>query len=298
MSGPRFYPALDVTWSAPPASDVVDRLLADLDESSPTAVEDRPDGIRLFFLTTADCDRAISLAALAAPDARLAALAISDEAWAERSQAALRPVTVGRITIAPPWTLESEEATKDASPIVIAIQPSMGFGTGHHQSTRLCLRCLQDHDLSGQAVLDVGTGSGVLALAAWRLGARHVTALDSDPDAVTAARENLERNGAAGHISLDVADINRTAGAFAGRFDLVLANLTGGALTRLAPQLTTCAVEAGAIITSGFQRDEVAEVVKAFRAAGTVVDTTLHEDSWAAVRFTRVSASPSETTAH
>ena len=115
-------------------------------------------------MTTADCDRAISVAAFAAPDARLAALTISDEAWAERSQSALRPVTVGRITIAPPWTLESDTSTKDASPIVIAIQPSMGFGTGHHQSTRLCLRFLQEHDLTGQSVLDVGTGSGVLAI--------------------------------------------------------------------------------------------------------------------------------------
>ena len=121
-------------------------------------------------------------------------------------------------------------------------------------------------------------------------------ALDYDPDAITAARENLERNKAADHITLEKADIARTAAGLAGCFNLVLANLTAAALTRLAPPLTRCMTDAGAIITSGFQMDETAEVVKAFRAAGTLADMTIDEDSWVAVRFTRVSASPTGTT--
>jgi ribosomal protein L11 methyltransferase len=288
VSRARFYPALDITWPSAPASDLVERVIAAVDEALPTAVEERLNGVRIFFATSNERDRAQSLAALTATGAAIACVSISDEAWAERSQSDLQPVTVGRLTIAPPWAVGVTSIGSDPSGILLTIQPSMGFGTGHHASTRLCLRLLQDEDLARRSVLDAGTGSGVLALAAWRLGARHVTAIDHDPDAVTAARENLERNGADDRLSLDVADLSRVAAGFAGRFDLVLANLTGAMLARFALDLCNCVHAGGAVIASGFQTGEVADVVAAFEALGFVVATTIEEDTWVALRAVRV----------
>ena len=118
--------------------------------------------------------------------------------------------------------------------ITIVIEPSRGFGTGHHQSTRLCLVLLQNRNLSGPRVMDVGTGSGVLAIAAAKLGAAFVAAIDNDPDAVENARENIAVNGVEKIVEAHVDDLTTTTVAAA---DLVTANLTG---TLLAQHATTC----------------------------------------------------------
>ncbi|MEO7190698.1 MAG: 50S ribosomal protein L11 methyltransferase [Vicinamibacterales bacterium] len=311
MTSPRYYPALDVHWSGPGQPETVDLLLATIDESSPTALEEREDGLRLFFSSDADRERARALVDAGVPGATTAAVAVSDESWAERSQAALQPITVGRITVAPPWTITAaqQRAIESAAesvihragsllPIVIAIQPSMGFGTGHHQSTRLCLQLLQQQNLQGRSVIDVGTGSGVLAMAAWRLGAHTVLALDYDPDAVTSARENIARNHATGDVMLEVADIARSAAGLAGRFDLLLANLTGGVLIRLASLLIATLADGGVLIASGFQADEAPSVFASLQSAGSVIESEATEDSWVAVALRRViSSSPSTSTA-
>src|SRR5687768_17581060 len=104
MTAPRLYPALEVSWPAHPGAEAISLLLAALDDLSPTAVEETDDGCRVFFSTSGHRDRALDLARTAAPFAALAALEVSDESWAERSQAGLEPVTVDRLTIAPPWS--------------------------------------------------------------------------------------------------------------------------------------------------------------------------------------------------
>ena len=130
----------------------------------------------------------------------------------------------------------------------------MGFGTGHHESTRLCLNALQNIDLHGQHVLDIGTGSGVLAIAAVLLGAKHVAAIDVDPDALQSARENAARNRVESSISFEQADFRDARPSAA---DIVLANLTGAILNNTLDRLVELAVPAGILILSGFTHEEL-----------------------------------------
>ena len=317
MTAPaRFYPALDVSWPDGPDGRSVDLLLAALDDHQPSAVEPTPLGCRIFFNSSRDRDRARDVALGAAPDASVVTLEVSDEAWAERSQAGLEPVTVGALTIAPPWSA----MPADANPRTwITIQPSMGFGTGHHQTTRLCLRLLQDARLDGVRVLDVGTGSGVLAIAAARLGAADVVAVDYDAHAIESARDNVARNGVdervrlrstglgavpeiewdepslpAGGLdpstraSLDTRATSGSTAADASGYDVVMANLTGATLLRLAAELAQSLALHGTLIVSGFQEFEREAVTSAFAAFGLAVAGDAVEDTWVGLALTRI----------
>jgi len=267
---PRLYPALDVVWPLRPDDERIDVFLAEVDDEGPLAVEEIESGLRVFFPTTAARGRAaVKLIALE-PDLTCEPQEISDEDWAERSQASIGPVTVERLIIAPPWF------------VPIFIQPSMGFGTGHHASTRLCLRLLQQSPIAGRLVLDVGTGSGVLAIAASKLGAASVLAIDNDEDALTSARENVEMNHVAVTLALSPLETMGTERAF----DIVLANLTGALLMRQASALRSLLSERGVLIVSGVTAAEGPDVKTAFATAGLAVAQEISEDGWVGLTFT------------
>jgi ribosomal protein L11 methyltransferase len=256
----KSYPALEIRGAD------TDRLFAAIDDLSATAIEEREDSVRVFFSTAFARDRAQTILIC---DFDAAPLEVSDEDWARRSQADLQPVTVGRLTISPrlsaspqPLAPSSDVEPLAPSPDVIVITPSMGFGTGHHATTRLCLAALQTLELSHQSVLDVGTGSGVLAIAADRLGAARALGIDHDPDAVQAARENLALNPAARDVSFAVADLRTTSLPRAG---VVTANLTGALLIETATELVGAVDPGGTLIVSGLLAGERDEVVKALR---------------------------------
>ena len=273
----RLYHALAVRWPAPPTDDRVERLLAEMDDCRVTAVDEdlQTGATRFFFASAASRDRAAEVVRSVDPDARIAAIEISDENWAERSQASITAVRVGRITVAPPWDLPADDST------VVVIQPSMGFGTAHHESTRLCLRLLQEIDVIGRSVLDAGTGSGVLAIAARTLGASPVVAADYDPDAIQNARENVELNHVA-DLTLLVLDLGEPAELAASTFDLVFANLTGGMLQRFAGELASRLTTGGSLIVSGVLAEEEADVTRAMAEAGLSVASRLQEREWVA----------------
>ena len=133
---------------------------------------------------------------------------LPDEDWAARSQRSLTAVRAGRFIIAPPWDLPAD----DVDATVIVIEPSMGFGTGHHATTRMCLRLLSDIDVSDLTVLDLGTGSGVLSMAAALSGARSVIGIDVDQDAIDSAETSARLNTLPDTITFKVGDFqNRSA---------------------------------------------------------------------------------------
>jgi ribosomal protein L11 methyltransferase len=268
--------------AAPAARDLLAGLLSDHDLIA--IQEDDISAPRVWtahFASGAARDRALA-ALQALGDMRLdvAAAEIEDEDWARRTQSDLPAVRVGRIVVAPPWDLPPDLPRTGAAgaELVVEIEPSRGFGTGHHQSTRLCLVLLQNQALANRSVVDVGTGSGVLAIAAARLGAGYVTAIDADPDAVENARENIARNGVAVAVEAHVRDVAASAPPPA---DLVTANLTGTLLVRYAGPLTRLVRPGGSLICAGFTVDEKDAVLEAFSGAFDLTETAEEEGWWA-----------------
>jgi ribosomal protein L11 methyltransferase len=262
----KHWPALDLSSDQ---SDQSDLLLAAVDDFSPTAVEERDQGLRVFFATSAARDAAV---AALVPQFRVSAIDVDDEDWARRSQQNLKPIRVGRITVFP----SPEPRVSSPESIAIVIPPSMGFGTGHHATTRLCLAALQTIDLRDAFVLDVGTGSGLLAIAAVKLGARRALGIDDDPDAIAAATENLAFNGVT-TVEFAVSDLMRDDLPPA---EVVVANLTGALVVRAAGRLLRAVRPGGVLIISGVLAGEGGEVRQAFANQSFVAD--VQEEEWLA----------------
>jgi ribosomal protein L11 methyltransferase len=274
------YPALEIQFPAPADPSLHDRLYALLDDFEPVAIhEDEPgDCWRVFFRSPERRDAASASIAKTLPLGliRASSIDVPDEDWARRSQENLKAIEAGGLIIAPPWDVPTQD--RETDPLVIIIDPSTGFGTGHHATTRLCLLVMQQLELRGARVLDIGTGSGVLALAAWKLGAADVVAIDSDPDALDNARDNIARNGAAPAIDIIRDDL---ATLRIERADLVLANLTGAVLVRYAAELSSLARDGGYFVLSGFAPQDAAVIRRAFGGL-TVIDEKVDAE-WAAI---------------
>jgi ribosomal protein L11 methyltransferase len=250
----RLWPALEI--QLPPESDstLLDLFLARLDDFQPTAIQEHEIGPwRVFFSGNGPRDEACRALTSEFSDRHivLRVLDVDDEDWAARSQARLHAITVGVIVVAPPWDIP--ESMSPGSKLIV-IEPSMGFGTGHHASTRLCLAALQKLDLARRRVLDLGTGSGVLAIAAILLGAQRVVAVDVDADALDSAQQNAVRNNTETAIRFECADY-RTANL--SRADLVMANLTGAILSNTLTRVLDLVEPGGLLILSGFTSEEL-----------------------------------------
>jgi ribosomal protein L11 methyltransferase len=180
---------------------------------------------------------------------------VADVDWVAHGRRHARTVRIGPLVVAPPWL-----AAGEADPIVI--DPGQAFGTGDHETTAGCLAALCELGVQGRSVIDVGTGTGVLAIAAARLGARRVVAVDTDPLAVDAARHNAGANGVLVEVRQGSAD------ALAEPFDVVVANLDTDTLRALADVLVARLAPGGTFIASGVSLERSDEAVEAFAAAG------------------------------
>ncbi|HLY36888.1 MAG TPA: 50S ribosomal protein L11 methyltransferase, partial [Candidatus Binatia bacterium] len=223
------------------------------------------------------------VASLADVDPRARAIRVAAEPaanvdWAEVWRRHHRPLVVGqRFVVAPPWDVP---AVPDRE--VLVIDPGMAFGTGQHATTRTCLEAIETAVAGGRvrSVLDVGTGSGILALAAARLGIARVVAIDTDPAVLALARANLTHNGARA-----VLVAGGSAAAVRAAFDLVVANLLADALVTDAPALARVVAPGGRLVVSGVTAVQLARVLAAW--PGWQVVETRAEDEWRTLALER-----------
>lgn len=200
-----------------------------------------------------------------------------DEDWSREWKKGLTArVVTPRIVTRPSWV----EYEPEPGQIVIDIDPQMAFGTGEHATTRGCLRLLDAQVREGDRVLDVGSGSAILSVAAARLGAGEVIAVEYDADANINARENLERNGVVGRVRLIEAMADAPLLESLGRFDLVVANILSGVIRPLLPAFREALGPGGRLIVSGIMQQEADEVVAAAAAAGFRLASEDREEEW------------------
>jgi ribosomal protein L11 methyltransferase len=185
---------------------------------------------------------------------------------------------IDQIEVRPAWHDEASSATRHS----IAIDPGRAFGSGSHPSTRLALAALQRLDLQDATVLDIGTGTGVLAIAVALLGARWVAAVDIDPAAVEIAAGNAQRNGVDDRLGVSGDEVGSVRG---GPFDVVVANVTAGVLVELATEVSGHLRPGGHLVLSGLLVDQRAAVLEAYPALRLLAEDT--DGEWAGLVLSR-----------
>jgi ribosomal protein L11 methyltransferase len=203
---------------------------------------------------------------------------ITGRRWATAWRAHAQPVRIGRLLIRPTWV----RAPSRPGDTVVAIDPGMAFGTGAHASTRLALRALAGalRDRPAAAVIDVGTGSGILAIAAARLGAAAVHAVDCDPIAVAVARANVRLNGCARRVRVVQGS---GLGVLQGRAGIIVANIVADTVVSLLPDASAQLEPGGVFIGAGIVAGRVGDVLRAARAARLRREAVLRAGDWRAV---------------
>jgi ribosomal protein L11 methyltransferase len=231
-------------------------------------------------LLEADADVAATLAA-AARQANIAAPAhytvetVAEQDWVRLTQSQFDPIPISpRLWIVPTW-----HDAPDAAAINLKLDPGLAFGTGSHPTTRLCLRWLDAHIRGGETLLDYGCGSGILAIAAAKLGAARIDGVDIDPQAVTASRDNAALNAVSARFSLPDT-------LAAGQYDVVVANILTNPLKGMAPLLAGRVRSGGRLVLSGILTEQAEEVMAVYRA-WFVFEAPVVDDGWVRLAGTK-----------
>ncbi|HYV96193.1 MAG TPA: 50S ribosomal protein L11 methyltransferase [Gemmatimonadaceae bacterium] len=193
--------------------------------------------------------------------------------WTDAWRRGVRPQTVGRLIITPPWADEAR------APNAIIIEPAMGFGTGEHESTRLALRLLQEVVRAGDSVIDAGCGSGVLAIAAARLGAARAVGIEIDPLAISNAEENVQRNHAGDRVSILEGDAATLIPLLA-PVHVIAANIIATVLLELLQVFGDSLTENGRLVVGGILRSEAEAFTREARLRGWTIETDASEGEW------------------
>ena len=204
----------------------------------------------------------------------ISTLNVRDEDWAEVWKKFYKPFKAGRsLVVKPTW----EHYDPQPGDRIIEIDPGMAFGSGTHETTSMCLELLEDAMHGGESVIDVGTGSGILAIGAAMLGAKDVLAIDIDPVAVRTAGENAALNGVQDKLTVLVGDLSDKA---SGTYDIITANIVANAILSLAPAVPGLMAEGATFIASGIIDSRKDEVIAGLKKAGLAVAEVKEKRGW------------------
>lgn len=202
---------------------------------------------------------------------------LADRAWEREWIKDFQPMQFGRRL----WVCPTGMQVDAANARVIKLDPGLAFGTGTHPTTALCLTWIDKHDLCDRRALDLGCGSGILSIAALKMGATHVHAIDIDLQALAATRQNADRNGVGDSIQTD-ADIHSANGLY----DVVIANILAGTLTDLADRIGSVLKPGGSLVLSGILTEQAEIVAGAYREF-IEFDAPAHLEGWTRLSGTR-----------
>ena len=212
-------------------------------------------------------------------EGKIEIIGVSEEDWANSWKAYYKPLHIGKkMVIVPAWERYEERPGE----IIVRMDPGMAFGTGTHETTRLVIELLETYTKSGARVLDVGCGSGILAICAKKLGAAECKAYDIDPVAVRVARENIKDSGEE-NVTCDVSDLLRQVDLTGGKYDLVCANIVADIIIRMAPDVGAYMKDDAVLLASGIITERAEEVVEALVANGLSVKERLDDNGWCAL---------------
>ena len=212
-------------------------------------------------------------------DGKIDISGVNEDDWANSWKAYYKPIKIGeRIVIVPAW--EKYEASEGE--IIVKMDPGMAFGTGSHETTRLVIGLLEKYVKGGERVLDVGTGSGILAICASKLGAKLCRAYDIDPVAVKVARENIKDSGLE-NITCDQSDLLRGVDLSDGGYDVICANIVADIIIRMTPDVEKYMNEGGLILASGIILERSEDVVSCFESNGFKIVDKAVDNGWCAL---------------
>jgi ribosomal protein L11 methyltransferase len=204
---------------------------------------------------------------------------LKEEDWANSWKQYYKTLKIGkRIVIVPAWeTYQPAEGE-----ITVRMDPGMAFGTGTHETTRLVIELLEDYTLPGCYMLDVGTGSGILAICASKLGAERCNAYDIDPMAVRVANENIRESGQT-NVTCEVSDLLKQVDLSGGKYDLICANIVADIIIRMTPDVGAYLKDDGVLLASGIISERAEDVISSFEKHGFRVAEKREENGWCAL---------------
>jgi ribosomal protein L11 methyltransferase len=209
-------------------------------------------------------------------EAKTELISLCEEDWADSWKQYYKPIEIGeRLVVVPMW----EKYEGESSKVIVKMDPGMAFGTGTHETTRLCATLLEKYVTEKTKMLDVGCGSRILAICASKLGAVHCNAYDIDPVAVKVAEDNAKSDGCT-NITVGVSDLLKGVDLSGGKYDFCVANIVADIIIRMLPDVRAYLKEGAPLILSGIIGERAAEVREAVLKQGFTVEKEISENDW------------------